>query len=230
MSKSKARVREPCVPGPQPKPLPDAPPMIVDEASFVGSDNAELNLLGDAQIVDLLWSRTDKALEALEARYGRWMYTIIHNILGSDEDSEECVNDVLLTVWNTVPPERPQNLRAYAGRIARNVALNRWQKERAAKRYPGTMLLLSELEECLPDLDADIDADRRFGELVGHINAYLHTLDDERQILFARRYWYAEPLEDIAADLHITPRNAAQMLFRVRRGLRKYLAEKGIYV
>ncbi len=210
----------------KPPPAPDVPApktsVGVIESSFSGPS--------DDDLVQLLWERSDEGLRAFEARYGRWLYAICQNILSCPQDSEECVNDTLLNVWNAIPPEKPQNLRAYAGRVARNIALSRRQKNHAAKRSSGPMALLSELDECLPDLSEAVDNDLRCQELIAHINAYLHTLDDESRILFARRYWYVDPLADIAADLSISPRTASLKLFRMRKGLRKYLTEKGVYI
>ena len=49
-------------------------------------------------------------MEATQAAYGAYCRAIALRILGSEEDTEECLADVWLRVWNAVPPERPEQL------------------------------------------------------------------------------------------------------------------------
>ena len=77
--------------------------------------------------------------------------TIAENILRSRPDSEECVNDTYLRAWNSIPPQMPQRLSAYLGKITRNLAINRYNKLSAKKRGGSeTEVILCELEHCLP--------------------------------------------------------------------------------
>ncbi|HHU77789.1 MAG TPA: hypothetical protein GXZ29_02760 [Clostridiales bacterium] len=52
------------------------------------------------------------------------------------------MNETYSKAWNTIPPESPKFLCAYLGRIARNLAVNRWHSQRAQKRNSGISLLL----------------------------------------------------------------------------------------
>lgn len=51
------------------------------------------------------------------------------------EDAEEYVNDAYHQAWNTIPPQRPEKLGAWMGKVVRNLALNRWERDHAQKRY-----------------------------------------------------------------------------------------------
>ena len=90
--------------------------------------------MDDTSIVKLLWDRCEQALKELAAKYGRFCHKIALNILGSSEDAEECVNDTYLSVWNSIPPQRPSVLPPYVGRITKNHALNLYNKKHAEKR------------------------------------------------------------------------------------------------
>ena len=105
----------------------------------------------DAAIVALYWSRDEAAIAETQRKYGAYCRTIAQNILGSWEDAEECVSDAWHRAWNAIPPQRPDSLPAFLGRIVRNLSLSRWRRERAQKRYAGLDAMLSELEDCLPD-------------------------------------------------------------------------------
>ena len=63
----------------------------------------------------------------------------------SPEDSEECVNDTWLGLWNAIPPQRPSRFSAFVGRVARNLALKRFDYLTAAKRSPEAVCSLEEL-------------------------------------------------------------------------------------
>lgn len=91
----------------------------------------------DGQIIELYWSRSERAIVETDARYGKYCYAIAYNILSSTEDSAECVNDTWLGAWRSMPPKRPSCLAAFLGRLTRNLALNRWRSRRAEKRGGG---------------------------------------------------------------------------------------------
>ena len=90
--------------------------------------------MDDRHIIRLLFSRAEQAIEALADAYGKRLYGIARNILGSTRDAEECVNDTYLALWNAIPPEEPDPLCAYAYRVGRNIALKRLRSNTAAIR------------------------------------------------------------------------------------------------
>ena len=109
----------------------------------------------DTQIIDLYWARSEEAILATADTYGGYCAAIAWNILHSREDTEECVNDTWHRAWQSMPPERPNPLRVWLGKITRNLALDRWRASRAGKRGGGQLeALLSELEGCLPAGDS----------------------------------------------------------------------------
>ena len=105
----------------------------------------------DGRIVELYWERDETAIAETQKRYGRYCHSIAYNVLHSDEDAEECVNDTYVRAWNSMPPQRPSRLAAFLGRITRNLALDRYLFDHAQKRARSTELILDELEECIPD-------------------------------------------------------------------------------
>ena len=68
----------------------------------------------DDKLTELLWEHDEKGLAALKAKHGRLILNICRGILKSPQDAEECLNDALLAMWNSIPPDRPENLTAYA--------------------------------------------------------------------------------------------------------------------
>lgn len=184
--------------------------------------------MDDSAIIELYWQRDQSAISETDVKYGGFLRDISWNILRSRGDAEECVNDTYLKTWNAIPPTRPSALQAWLGRIARNLSLDRWKQARAQKRGGGSMdILLGELDACVPAPRGTEQAleDR---EVAALISVFLRRLPAESRIIFLRRYWYGESLEDIAKGLRCGQGKVKSSLFRTRRRLRAYLEQEGV--
>ena len=111
----------------------------------------------DTQIVELFFSRSEEAISETSRKYGSYLRTIAHNVLPDSQDVEEVVNDVYLAAWNSIPPKCPPVLKYYLSRVARNLSFKRVEYLTAEKRCGNADVLLSELEECIPDTGRDMD-------------------------------------------------------------------------
>ena len=183
--------------------------------------------MDDKEIVALLCERSEEALKELQKKYGALCTRVAFNILGSREDAEECVNDACLAVWNTVPPQSPDPLSAYFCRIVRNLAIKKYHENSAKKRNGRYDASLEELGDCIPALQGVEDA-LFYKETARALNAFLGTLDRESRMLFVRRYWYSDPIEDLARAFHTGRHNVSVRLSRIRKKLKKYLEENGV--
>ena len=98
----------------------------------------------DEEIIRLFLERSENALKEAERTYKNYCKYIALNILGNDEDAEECTNDALTAVWNSIPPQRPSNLKTYMGKLVREISISRWRKNHAAKRAPSDLPMLEQ--------------------------------------------------------------------------------------
>ncbi len=184
----------------------------------------------DDEIIDLYWKREETAITESEIQYGRYCYSISYRILNSHEDSKECVNETWLNAWNVIPPQRPDKLSLFLGRITRNLSFDKFRADRAAKRGGGEIaFVLEELEECLPAVNKTEKAalDK---ELIEVINRFLYSLPNRECNIFLLRYWYSNPLKEIALKLSMTENNVKASLFRSRTKLKAYLEKEDIIV
>ena len=181
----------------------------------------------DKELIRLYFDRDERAVSETQRIFGGYLYTIAHNILGSVQDAEECVNDVLMRLWNHIPPAKPENVYAYFAAVARSVASKRYQMKHAQKRGGGeTALVLDELHDCCTDPDTveqQIDS-RALRETIA---AFTETLKPEQQTIFIQRYYYVCPIEDIAENLGISKSKVSVTLMRTRQKLRKHLEQEG---
>lgn len=186
-----------------------------------------MNTVDDKELIKLYFDRNELAVTETQRKFGGYLYTIAHNILGSVQDAEECVNDVLMRLWDHIPPANPENVYAYFASVARSVARKRYQKDHALKRGGNeTELVLDELRDCCTDPDTvEQLIDSR--SLRDAITDFLETLKPEQQTIFVQRYWYVCPIEDIAEDLGISKSKVSVTLMRTRQKLRKHLEQEG---
>ena len=181
----------------------------------------------DREIVNLYWERNTSAIKETDTKYGGYCKAIAKNILGNHEDAEECVNDTYLNTWNSIPPNRPNVLSTYLGKITRNLSFDRFRRRHAEKRGGGEIeLILDELGECVSDTDS-VEQEVEKKELVRAINRYLDTLSQQKCSIFLCRYWYAIPVSEIAARFGMSEGNVSVTLNRIRHQLKNYLEERG---
>lgn len=183
--------------------------------------------MDDKEIVSLYFDRKEQAIEETQRKYGAYCRTISQNILTVKEDAEECLNDAYHAAWTHIPPDVPVSLKIYLGRLIRNLAISRFRKNRAAKRYAGVELLLSELEECIPSSQSPERAVEA-QELTQTLTSWLLSLEKPDRILFLRRYWYGFSVKQLALERGCKPNAAAQRLYILRGALRGYLIAKGV--
>ena len=184
----------------------------------------------DEQIIKLYLKRSEKALEETQNKYGPYCYRIAKNILTVREDAEECVNDTYLNAWNSMPAHWPKQLATFLGKITRNLAFNRYQHDHTKKRGGGEIaLILDELADCISGAD-DVEqiVDRQ--ELIKAIDSFVKSLSVNKRNIFVRRYWYADPVTEIANDLGMLQGTVSKTLGRTRKELRAYLAERGFEI
>ena len=182
----------------------------------------------DNEIIELYWERSEAAISETSKKYSRYCRYISFNILQNNEDSEECVNDTYLRAWNAMPPNRPNCLATFLGKITRNLALDRFKKYTAKKRDHGQIeLVLSELDDCVPVLPT-VEQEIAEKELVELLNDFLESLPKNKRIIFMQRYWYLMPIKEIATRSGESESQVKSALFRTRNTLKAILQKEGV--
>ena len=180
----------------------------------------------DQQIIGLLFQRSEWAISALQHKFGGLCRSIVSRILTDSRDVEECISDTYLRVWNSIPPQCPSRLDTYLARIARNLALDRYDYNTASMRNTGLTLAYEELAMCLPSREKESDG----LEFRSFINRFLRSLPATTRAMFIRRYWYGESIGEIAAAFAYSEEKVKSSLFRTRKKLREAMMKEGIYL
>ena len=173
----------------------------------------------DKVIIELFFNRDSNSITEADKKYGKYCYKIAFNILANKEDAEECVNDTFLAAWENIPPQNPEILSSYLGRIARNLSLKKYRLNNAKKRGGNNQLSLDELNECIPSKSSvleQLDTE----ETAKIIDTFLRNLSKKDRYIFIRRYWYLDSIDNICS---LTGLNVGQIKMRLLRIRRKLL-------
>ena len=177
----------------------------------------------DPTIVDMFLERDESAVAFAREKYGARLRRIAYNVLGDAGAAEECEADAYIEAWNRIPPHEPREyLFAFLAKIVRAKALDRARALSAQKRGAEFAELTAEISAMLRSPD-DPQADLEKKELLSAVGAFINGLPGEKKRVFVSRYWYMEPVADIAERYGMRPEKVKSMLFRLRAALRKQL-------
>ena len=186
--------------------------------------------MNDERIIELYFTRSEDAISETDKKYGGVCRSTAYGILGSHEDSEECVNDTYMKVWNVIPPQRPAKLGSFVLRILRNLAIDMFKSRKTARNGSGySAVSFDEIAEFLP-VSENVESIADRNAVLKAIERFLLTLPRDKRIMFVRRYFYCSKYGDIAKELHTTEGNVTVTLRRIREKLRSYLEKEGIEI
>lgn len=180
--------------------------------------------MDDKAIIELYFSRSEKAIVETGNKYGKLCRKISYNILKNEEDTEECINSALQRLWSTIPPKNPEHLCGYLCSVVRNIALNiiRKANRRGEGFYEG-------LSEVIPD-NKTVENAYDSNQIASYINEYLGKTNKKNRIVFTARYYYGMSVREVAESLGMSENSVKSRLSRMRKELREYLLERGVEV
>lgn len=183
----------------------------------------------DNRIIELLQKRDEAAISEIRSKYGNLCFRIAEQMLNHAEDAEECVNDMLFAVWNSVPPQEPRNLEAYLVTLLRRAATDRLRSLTRQKRGGSQSTeTLDELAEVIPSKDSvESEVDRR--ALTAALRSFLDGLPESSRQIFMERYYFNTPVRTIAERHWMQVGAVNVLLHRIRKKLKKHLKKEGFF-
>ncbi len=192
------------------------------------TDNQQ-NQWNEDSLREGLYRHDETALETVSHRYGRLLYSLANRIVGSPPDAEECVNDALLDLWNSVPPDKPQRVLAYVSALVRRRAVDRVRYKTASCRggaeYEDSM---EELAGCLADPDGESSLETL--AIRNCLERFLRTLSEDDRTVFTLRYFACLSNAEIGESCGLRESVVVMRLVRIRKKLKKALENDGIFV
>ena len=187
------------------------------------------NTAAEKRLLDRLIRRDESALTEVSDRWGRMLYGLAYRITGSASDAEECLNDALFDLWQTPPTDPATTLSAYASTLVRRRAVDRVRFNTACRRGGGEYVCaLDELDQCLADPEG-LHSDESMA-IRDALQVFLDGLDKDNRAIFLLRYYAAYSNAEIAAQRGIGERAVEMRLNRMRKRLRRILAEHDVHL
>ena len=184
--------------------------------------------MNDQKLTEQLWQRNESALAEVESRYSRLYMGMLRRVLHDEQDVQECANDVLSALWNSIPPNRPDSLEAYLCTLSRRIAIDRYRYNTRDKRSAPYTVMLSELEDVLPDPESMTETED--GRVIALLNQFVASLDPRTRVLFVRRYVRCETVEELARRFGMGENAVSSRLYRARNKLRKLLRKENVRI
>ena len=187
----------------------------------------ERPLMSDEDIIELYWQRQEAAVSETDKKYGKYLFTIAYNIVHNDQDCEECLNDTYLGTWNSIPPQRPNLFLVFLSKIMRNIAVDKYRSNTVARHVPSSLMQsLDELDESVA-YSPSVEEEYAIDQLSKLLNSWLCGLSESERFLFVCRYYYADPISDIAQMLGVSERTVFRQLSALKESLRTHLEKEG---
>ena len=186
--------------------------------------------MDDEKIVSLYWQRKETAIRETEEKYDRYLYKIAYNVLSNREDSRESVNDTYLAAWNSMPPHRPSVLSTYLAKLTRRISIDCFRRRTRAKRQSSEYAIsLEELGDCVSggNTTEEIVNVKLLADAIG---IYLRLQPQEVRNAFIARYYFLDPIKEVALSCGMTESKCKTVLYRARLGLKEYLEKEGFAV
>ena len=183
--------------------------------------------MDDNELIRLFQTRDEGAVAECERKYGAFCRRIARNTLNNPEDIEECLNDVWLAVWQRIPPLVPDSMKAFLGKLTRDITISRFREEHAAKRFSGPVTALEELDDCVPSAFS-VEQEVEALELSRLIDSWLRSQKTDERVLFVRRYYFGDSVKSLASSYGCSEQRMAQIMLRLRRSLKRAIEEGSV--
>src|SRR5579875_2469150 len=171
-----------------------------------------LRLQSDERLIALVRRGNPAAFEVLVSRYHSRLLAFCRHLLGSKEDAEDVLQDVLTAAYNAmVADERPINVRPWLYRIARNRCLNHLRRVQAI----GVDSMDVHLSDHGASTADKVHMAEEFRLLVGDIQ----TLPETQRTALVLREMDALSYEQIAEAMDTTVPSVKSLLVRARISL-----------
>ena len=180
----------------------------------------------DNEIVDLYLNRDENAIIETENKYNSFIFSICNGILRQKQDSEECVNTCYMKIWESIPPEKPSDLKAFIAHIARTTAIDRFRSNNRLKRGAAVIDPLDDYADFLAS-DYSIEEEIAADDLASFLNDFIGRLPETERICFVKRYYFNCSYREIEKQTHIPRSTVYLTLEKVKKKLKEELSKEG---
>lgn len=170
----------------------------------------------DLELIDRLKKKDETSLIDLIDLYGDLIYRASYKILNNKELSEECLNLVLMKIWEGIEfYNKDEGLfKNWIYTLSKYTAIDIMRKE--IKYIKNTL----ELKENIKD-KSTVEDTILIKEVIFEIKENIEKLSELDKEIFTQRYENDRKVKDIAHNLGITPKAISLRIMRIKNKLRR---------
>jgi RNA polymerase sigma-70 factor (ECF subfamily) len=165
-------------------------------------------------LIELLKQHDQKGMDELLTHYVPLIRYIIAPIIKNANEREECLSEVSMRIWDKIAlyDSDKGTFKGWISSLARNTALNYVCKKDTHESCELTRDIASPK---VGTVDYIIQKERK--EMLRSVLAELSSRD---KALIYRKYFYMQPISQIASELGTTERAVEGRLYRLKKQLR----------
>jgi len=155
--------------------------------------------------------------------YNHYIYSIIEHAISNQEDIEEILSDVFLSLWkNYSKLDKDTNVRAYLIGITKNLIKKKY-------RNYHNKIEIKNIEDYENKINSYIDIQELMeqNEKSKIIDYFIENLKEEEKQIFIMFYYRARKVKEIAQILKLSETKVKVTLHRLRKLAKKKIKEGG---
>lgn len=183
----------------------------------------EVRKISDKDLIENLKKKDKKALDILVEKYSNLIFKIAYSVLNNRQLSEECVNDVLLKVWDSINSfnRNEDKFKCWIMAIAKYTAIDLLRKEK--KHYDNNLL-----DENISKEGLLVEEALEVKETRQLIISEIKKMDDVNKQIFIKKFFFMEPIKNIGQALGLSDSAVSNRLLREKKKLKVTLEKEGI--
>ncbi len=178
-------------------------------------------MINNENFIYELKMRNEDALNFIIDYYGNLLFQISYKYLKSSELSKECINDVLLKIWDSIEQYNPEksSFSNWISSITKYTAIDILKKE---KKHYKNSYLSEKNNSNHNNLEENYISKNELIELIRNINSF-KKIDKE---IFLLRFFLMKDINTIAKQLNMTPNAISLRILRAREKLKEKWKEE----
>lgn len=175
----------------------------------------EVKVWNDNQMISRFLANDSSAFEAIINHYQSYVFAIVLNFVGENE-APDIAQEIFLQLYRSLPRYRPDNLKAWIGKIAVNKAID-WKRSHARFKQENAELNADTLidDHILPD-EIIIKQENQL-----RLQTICRTLPPRYKRVITKYYYENKSYRQIAQEEGISLKTVESRLYRARSFIRQ---------
>ncbi len=173
--------------------------------------------LTDESLVDMLKSSDSSAFEIIYDRYWRQLFGFVYIQIGSKEDTENILQELMASLWQNRKQSQIRDLRGFLFISARNLTNMYFRSQINLRKYREYQLMREVFD--------NIDTDEIFNEnqLLEAIEKALRQLPEKSAAIFRMNKLDELPVKEIASQMRLSDKAVEYHIYKSMKMIRQYL-------